>query len=160
MLFSSLEKWWSDQGARSAPHEGLDLYSFEDDHGAIKTLDTTTKIPAAFDGEVVKIEPDFLGKSIYISHEIFADPGRQLFSAYGHTAPLDSIKIGSRVAEGETIAVISNPGKVSAISPHIHITFAWISTPIDTLNLNWQYLGSNPDIRLIDPLSVLELYSP
>jgi Peptidase family M23 len=158
MLFNSPYKWWGDQGVRSTPHEGLDLYSYEDNHEAIKILDTAIKIPAAFAGEIVKIEPDFLGKSIYISHEIFAGPGRQLFSAYGHTAPLDFIRTGARVAEGETIAVISEgSGKKGSIMPHLHITFAWISTPIALDDLNWGNLGKNPGITPVDPLLVLEL---
>ena len=161
MLFNSLDKWWGDQGRRATPHEGLDLCSFEEVNGSIKNLGLHTKIPAAFAGEIVKIAPDFLGKSIYISHAIFDDRGRQLYSAYGHTAPLDSLQIGSRVAEGETIAVISDlSGKKLAILPHVHITFAWIPAPVADHNLSWDKLGKNPDMTLIDPLSVLGMYSP
>ena len=159
MLFNSLEKWWSNQGSRVTPHEGLDLCGFEDEDGKQKTLNRHTKIPAAFAGEIVKIDPDFLGQSIHISHEIFDGRGRRLYSAYGHTAPLDSLQIGSRVAEGETIAVISDlSGKKLAILPHVHITFVWIAVPIDIDDLNWDNLGKNPDITLIDPLSVVEMY--
>ena len=161
MLFNSSEKWWGNQGRRVTPHEGLDLCSFEDIDGKQKTLDRHTKIPAAFAGEIVKIDPDFLGQSIHISHEIFDECGRQLYSAYGHTAPLDSLQIGSRVAEGETIAVISDfSGKKLAILPHVHITFAWIPVPIADHDLNWANLGKNAGITLIDPLSVLKLDSP
>jgi hypothetical protein len=161
MLFDSLEKWWGDQGRRVTPHEGLDLCSFAEVNGKKKNLDRHTKIPAAFAGEIVKIDGDFLGKSIYISHEIFDDRGRQLYSAYGHTAPQDSLKIGLKVAEGKTIAAISElPNKKFTILPHAHITFAWIPVPIVTQDLNWDNLGKSPDITLIDPLSVLEMYSP
>ena len=61
MLFNSGEKWWGDQGRRATPHEGLDLCSFAEIDGNIKNLDPHTKIPAAFAGEIVKIDPDFLG---------------------------------------------------------------------------------------------------
>jgi hypothetical protein len=161
MRFNSLEKWWGDNGARSAPHEGLDLCSFEDANGNIKTLNRHIKVPAAFAGKIVKINPDFLGKSIYISHAIFDERGRQLYSAYGHTAPRDTLDIGSQVAEGETIALISpGSGKKTAITPHLHITWAWIPVSIALHDLNWDNLGKNPDITLIDPLSVLELDFP
>lgn len=160
MLFNSLEKWWGNNGARSAPHEGLDLCSFENIQGKRTTLDRRTKIPAAFAGEIVKIDRDFLGKSIYISHEIFDERGRQLYSAYGHTAPKDSLKTGSQVAEGESIGTISNvSGQKLAILPHVHITFAWIPGPIALNDLNWDHLGKNPGITLIDPLSVLEMHT-
>ena len=161
MLFNSLEKWWGNQGIRSVPHEGLDLCSFEEENSSIKTLGPHTKIPAAFAGRIVKIDQDFLGKSIYISHEIFDDRGRQLYSAYGHTDPRDALNIGSQVAEGETIAVVSQgSGKKTTIVPHLHITFAWIPVPIATHDLTWDNLGKNLSITLIDPLSVLELNSP
>ena len=161
MLFNSLEKWWGDQGRRTTPHEGLDLCSFVEGNGRIKNLDRHTKIPAAFAGEIVKIDLDFLGKSIFISHGIFDERGRQLYLAYGHTAPRDSLGIGSKVTAGETIAVISDPpGKKLSILPHVHITFAWIPPSIATYELNWDNLGKNPGIGLIDPLAVLGLCSP
>jgi hypothetical protein len=163
MLFNSLEKWWGDGGGRAAPHEGLDLCNFEEIKGQKKSLGPHTKIPAAFAGEIAKIAPDFLGKSIFISHGIFDGLGRQLYSAYGHTAPRASLKVGSNVAEGENLAEISKlPDKKLdlAILPHIHITFAWIPVPIADHDLNWDNLGKNSGITLIDPLSVLELDSP
>lgn len=161
MLFNSLEKWWGSQGRRATPHEGLDLCCFADVNGKRKTLDRHTKIPAAFAGEIVKIAPDFLGQSIYISHELFDDCGRQLFSAYGHTVPKDSLQIGSRVAEGEVIAEMSDlSGKKLSIQPHVHITFAWIPVPIALHDLNWDNLSQNPGITLIDPLAVLDSCSP
>ncbi len=104
MLFHALGKWWGDQGPRYPPHEGLDLYSFADADGMMKTVDQHTKIPAAFAGDIVKIDRDFLGKSIYISHAIFSAGGRQLISVYGHTVPRDSLKAGQKVAAGEIIA--------------------------------------------------------
>jgi hypothetical protein len=158
MLFASGEKWWGDQGRRAAPHEGLDLCRFEEVNGRINTLDPHTKIPAAFAGEIVKIAPDFLGRSIYIAHGIFDGCGRQLYSAYGHTAPRPALTIGLKVAAGETIAEISGfPGKKLDILPHVHITFAWIPMPAADHDLNWDSLGTNTGITLIDPLSVLEL---
>lgn len=161
MRFNSSEKWWGDLGRRPTPHEGLDLCSFEDLNGTIKTLGRHTRIPAAFAGEVVKIEPDFLGQSIYIRHEISDAGGRQLYSAYGHTLPVDSLAIGAQVAAGELIAVMSDfAGKKSAIQPHLHITFAWVAVPISLADLNWANLGKDSNITLLDPLAVLQPFVP
>ncbi|MFA5112152.1 MAG: peptidoglycan DD-metalloendopeptidase family protein [Desulfobaccales bacterium] len=156
MLFHSLEKWWGGGGPRPGPHEGLDLYSFADARGLVKILDQHIRIPAAFPGVIVKISPDFLGKSIFISHEIFSDPGRKLYSAYGHTAPLDGLTIGQVVAEGEIIAAISaGPGRKTALAPHLHLTFAWAPAGLDPDRLTWENLGRDPGITLIDPRPVL-----
>ncbi len=158
MLFQSLEKWWGGGGLRPAHHEGLDLYSFADARGRIKILDQYIRIPAAFSGLIVKIDPDFLGKSIFIKHEIFSGSGRQLYSAYGHTAPLDWLTIGQAVAEGEIIATISaGPGRKIALAPHLHLTFAWLPARVDPDRLTWENLGHDPEITLIDPQSLLSI---
>ena len=156
MLFQAQEKWWGDQGLRAVPHEGLDLYSFETDGGRVKTVDQQTQIPAAFAGQVVKIDRDFLGKSIYIMHAIYADDGRQLLSALGHTVPREGLKTGQQVAAGEIIAAVSDiSGKKSNLPPHLHLTFAWVPEDFRLDHLTWKNLGHDPGIRLIDPLAVI-----
>ncbi len=156
MLFNSPEKWWGDQGTRYTKHEGLDLYSYADANGAIKTVDRHTRIPAAFAGEIVKIDPDFLGKSIYISHEIFSVGGRRLISVYGHTVLRESLSAGQQVAAGEIIGRISVfSDKKTTLVPHLHITFAWVPVQLALNQLDWKNLGADPGITLIDPLSVL-----
>ena len=161
MLFNSREKWWGTNGARPAPHEGIDLCSFEDSHGKSQNLDRHTRIPAVFAGEIVKIERDFLGQSIYIRHQIFDDRERQLYSAYGHTRPLDALHPGTQVAEGEVIATISDLFRTQPdILVHVHITFAWVPVALEAGDLNWENLGKNSYITLIDPLGVLEGDSP
>jgi hypothetical protein len=158
MLFNSLEKWWGDHGTRPTPHEGLDLCRFEDAGGNTQVLDRYTKIPAAFAGEIVKIDRDFLGQSIFIRHAIFDTRGRQLYSAYGHTKPEDTLTVGSPVAAGEAIATISDfSAKKFAVLPHVHLTFAWMPKVIDINGLNWDNIGKHPDLTLIDPLALLEL---
>jgi murein DD-endopeptidase MepM/ murein hydrolase activator NlpD len=118
MLFQAVQKWWGDQGPRAVPHEGLDLYGFADASGRVKTVDQQTQIPAAFAGQVVKIDRDFLGKSIYISHAIYGDDGRQLLSAVGHTIPKEGLKPGQQVAAGEIIAAVAGvPGQKSNLRP-------------------------------------------
>ena len=159
MRFQTLEKWWGDQGPRAVHHEGLDLYSFETDGGGVKTVDQQTQIPAAFAGQIVKIDRDFLGKSIYLSHAIFAAGGRQLLSAFGHTVPRDFLQTGQQVAAGEIIAAVAGfPGKKAYLPPHVHLTFAWVPVDFRLDQLTWKNLGTDPGIRLIDPLSVISSF--
>ena len=122
----------------------------------MKTVDQQTQIPAAFAGQVVKIDQDFLGKSIYIIHAIFTDAGRQLLSAVGHTIPREGLKTGQQVAAGEIIAAVSGiSGQKSHLPPHLHLTFAWVPEDFKLEQLSWKNLGHDPGIRLIDPLAVI-----
>jgi murein DD-endopeptidase MepM/ murein hydrolase activator NlpD len=156
MRFQASIKWWGDQGRRAARHEGLDLYSFRDVNGVLKTVDQHTRIPAAFAGDIVKIHRDFLGKSIYLRHDIFTADGKRLLSALGHTVPRESLQIGQRVAAGEVIAVISGlPDKQTSLPPHLHLTFAWAPVDCSPDRLTWKNLGHDPGITLIDPLTVI-----
>jgi len=156
MLFQAVQKWWGDQGLRAVPHEGLDLYSFEEALGRVQTVDQQTQIPAAFAGQVVKIDQDFLGKSIYIIHAIYTNDGRQLLSAVGHTIPREGLKTGQQVAAGEIIAAVAGfPGKKINLPPHVHLTFAWVPKDFRVDQLTWKNLGHDPGIRLIDPLAVI-----
>jgi hypothetical protein len=158
MLFNAPGKWWGDQGARYTPHEGLDLYRFEDADGNMTTVDQHTQIPAAFAGHIVKIHRDFLGESIYMSHKIFTAGGRQLLSAFGHTVPRESLKTGHYAAAGEVIGAIAGcPGKKISLAPHLHLTFAWVPVRLALDRLDWKNLADDPEIALIDPLTVIAL---
>jgi murein DD-endopeptidase MepM/ murein hydrolase activator NlpD len=156
MLFNSLETWWGEEKPRATPHEGIDLCWFEDSAGRIQQLDQNIKIPATFAGKIVKIGRDFLGKSIYLLHEILAADGRQLYTAYGHTEPLAAIHVGQVVAAGEIIAALAaGPGQSPKIPSHLHLTLAWIPVSLPADRLNWQNLGADRNITLIDPQSIL-----
>jgi len=155
MLFQARGKWWGDQGPRAVPHEGLDLYSFETTSGRVQTVDQQTRIPAAFAGQVVKIDRDFLGQSIYISHAIYS-AGGQLLSAVGHTLPRDGLQTGQHVAAGEIIATVAGlPGKQTNLPLHLHLTLAWVPPDYRSDQLTWNNLGHDSGIRLIDPLAVI-----
>jgi murein DD-endopeptidase MepM/ murein hydrolase activator NlpD len=156
MLFQAPGKWWGDQGPRDVPHEGLDLYSFEEASGRVANVDQQTQIPSAFAGQVVKIDRDFLGKSIYISHGLYAADGRQLLSAVGHTIPREGLQPGQQVAAGEIIAAVAGfPGKKTSLPPHLHLTFAWVPVDFRGDQLTWTNLGHDPGVTLIDPLTVI-----
>ena len=70
MLFNSTDKWWGDQGKRDKPHEGLDLCLYKDREDKILRLGEKAKVPVIYDGIVVGIVDDFLGKSVIIEHLI------------------------------------------------------------------------------------------
>jgi murein DD-endopeptidase MepM/ murein hydrolase activator NlpD len=155
MLFNSREKWWGDEKSRPAAHPGIDLCLFEDTASQINNVDLNLKIPAAFSGKIVKIEEDFLGRSIYIGHDIYSEDHRQLYSVFGHTNPFPAISVGKKVAEGEPIAWIAGVPQETNILPHLHITFSWIPVLFNPEHLNWRNLANDPLITLIDPFSVL-----
>jgi hypothetical protein len=156
MLFNSLDKWWGDKKERKTPHEGIDLCYFKEKNGKISRLHKDIKIPGTFSGSIVKIDDDFLGKSIFLGHNVFSKYQRQLYTVYGHTEPLDSIKAMKEIEAGEIIATIAACHREGIdIHPHLHITFAWVPASINVDHLNWQTLTSNPEIMLIDPLLIL-----
>jgi murein DD-endopeptidase MepM/ murein hydrolase activator NlpD len=155
MLFNSLETWWGERRPRPTPHEGIDLCFFKDGAGQVRQVGPDLKIPATFAGEIIKLDRDFLGKSIYLGHEIFAADGRRLYTAYGHTRPVATLKVGNRVAAGEIIATIAPvPGRKTRALPHLHLTLAWMDRAMAPARLTWQNLGHDPDITLLDPLTV------
>jgi murein DD-endopeptidase MepM/ murein hydrolase activator NlpD len=158
MLFQSMETWWGRRRARPGPHEGLDLYTFVDLLGRVRRIDGHTRIPAAFAGEVIKIDGDFLGQSIFLGHELWTEDGRQLISAYGHLEPIDGVGAGKKVAAGEILATLTaGPGGKSAVPVHAHLTFAWMPAPVEPYQLSWKNLSHNGNITLLDPLVILGL---
>ena len=145
MAFNSGETWWGEKRPRSCPHEGIDLCCFEDSRGRLRQVGPDLQIPATFAGTILKLAGDFLGKSIYLSHEILAADGRQLCTACGHTRPLAALQVGQPVAAGEIIAVLAAAnGEKTRVPPHLHLTMAWIPVSIDLDRLAWQNLGRDP----------------
>jgi murein DD-endopeptidase MepM/ murein hydrolase activator NlpD len=159
MLFGAGEQWWGERRRRPTPHEGLDLCCFEDATGRRQRLDSDTRIPATFAGRIIRITPDFLGKSVYLSHEIFSAAGLKLHTIYGHLQPRPALKVGREVAAGEIIGTIAaGPDRPKAPSaPHLHITLAWLPVPLAPERLDWPNLGRDPAITLIDPRPLLSL---
>ena len=105
MLFKAPGKWWGDRGTRARPHEGIDLCLYTDETGRPFALDESTRIPVMFDGEIIKIEEDFLGQSVYVAHAIDDGHGRRLWTIYGHTRPADHIQPGDRLSEKARVSL-------------------------------------------------------
>jgi hypothetical protein len=156
MLFKAEEKWWGKGGVREKAHEGLDLYLFMDRSGRINSLDEKTEIPVMYDGEVVKIDDDFLGSSVFISHGEYDGRGRQLFTIYGHIIPHCGIRRGTRLETGDSFARIAGvEGGKAGIPAHLHISIALIPLSLPCERLNWETVSDRSTVTLIDPLSVM-----
>jgi hypothetical protein len=156
MLFHAVAKWWGDKGLRSRPHEGLDLFLYRDRKGRIARLDEKTRIPVMFDGVVVSVINDFLGKSVIVEHLLpDRDPGR-VCTIYGHTHPHNDLHVGWGVQQGDIIATLADPGQSGFnMMPHLHISLGWIAKPVSYDRLNWDTIGASGMLTLLNPLDVI-----
>ncbi len=153
MFFLDREKWWGDKGPRATPHEGIDLCIHTDRGGRAFALGEATRVPAMFDGEIIKIEKDYLGQSVYVGHPIDDGRGRSLCTMYGHTRPADHIRAGTRIRRGDIVATLTERKKKSTgPRPHLHLTMAWISPERASQELEWKTLHDPAIAVLIDPL--------
>lgn len=149
MLFNSTDKWWGDQSQRDKPHEGLDLCFYEDREDTIRRLGEKVKIPVIYDGIVVRIIDDFLGKSVILEH-VFPDrDNNRLCTIYGHTIPEDNLHVGKIVKEGDVIATLADSSRSKTnIFPHLHISIAWASKSISFDRLDWDKIGDIDTLRI------------
>ncbi len=156
MLFGCRSKWWGDQGKRDRPHEGLDLCLYRTKEKNVRYLGKNTKVPVIFEGEIMKVDDDFLGKSIFVSHGFYDNQGSRLYTIYGHIKPYDLMHAGKELREGDIIGTIADTRKKSGSVPsHIHISVAWIPNTLRSQELDWKVLGDLSIVTLLDPLSVI-----
>ena len=157
MLFNSTDKWWGDLGKRDKPHEGLDLCLYKDRKDTILRLGEKAKVPVIYDGTVVGIVDDFLGKSVIIEH-LFSDCGNnRLCSIYGHTIPEDHIHVGNLVKEGNVIATLADSTRSRTnIFPHLHISLGWTTKETSYDKLDWKNIGAPNTLTLLDPMQVVK----
>jgi hypothetical protein len=157
MLFRAQGKWWGVRGRRPRPHEGIDLCLYTNKTGQVHRLGESSRIPTMFDGEIIRIEEDFVGKSLYVGHEIDDGQGRRLFTIYGHTKPADRVRPGGGFRQGEVIATLSIAGERPAdVFAHLHLSVAWVSKTQAFEKLNWEILHDPSVAILLDPLRVLD----
>jgi hypothetical protein len=152
MSFGDTVKWWGSGGERQSPHEGLDLLFYRKKSGEIKKLVPGTLIPAVFNGEVVLVIDDFLGKSLLIRHstDIFDAP---IYSLSAHIKPLQKIMPGTTVAGGEPVAEIAElPGNNFSIYPHLHLSLALIENDFELDRISWESISKSEKIKLLDPV--------
>lgn len=157
MLFHGQDTWWEDGGIRQSPHEGLDYCFYRDTGGQNHRLNEKTKIPVMYDGNIVNICDDFLGKSVFVNHDISDDRGNRLHTIYGHTSPYDNVDAGSVFQEGEAFATIADAGKKSTkVLAHLHISVAWVPEAFPRKELNWKTISDLQAITLCDPLEYID----
>ena len=156
MLFQSMERWWDNGGNRDKPHEGIDLCLYCDSSGNTHWLDTATRIPIMYTGLIKIIIDDYLGKTVFIGHDIHDGRGNQLYTIYGHVVLLEGIESGMIMEEGRIFASITDVEKKRlSILPHVHISVALIPESFPAEHLDWKIMNESPDITLLNPLDVL-----
>jgi len=157
MLFNSTDKWWEDQSQRDKPHEGLDLCFYKDREDTILRLCEKAKIPVIYDGIVVRIIDDFLGKSVVIEHLFSNCHNNRLCTIYGHTIPESNLHVGNIVKQGDVIATLADSSRSKTnIFPHLHISLGWISKEISYDKLDWENIGDPNTLTLLDPMQVID----
>jgi hypothetical protein len=153
MLHRALGKWWGDLGRRITPHEGVDVTLYRDKAGAVHQLASDTGVPAMYDGTILSIIPDLLGKTVVLEHE--SDEGLFL-TIYGHLIPADAPSMGALVAQGDILGTAAGPqGRTPGLLPHVHITLAKVLGNISCSSLDWHQIATSPLFVLKDPLPFL-----
>jgi murein DD-endopeptidase MepM/ murein hydrolase activator NlpD len=157
MLFNSTDKWWGDQGNRDKSHEGLDLCFYNNQEDTIFRLGENAKIPVVYDGMLVAIIDDFLGKSLIFEHMFSERDNYRLCTIYGHTIPEDNLYVGKIVKKGDVIATLASSSTFKTdIFPHLHLSLGWSSKAISYDRLDWKNIGSPNNLTLLDPLKVID----
>jgi murein DD-endopeptidase MepM/ murein hydrolase activator NlpD len=156
MLFGSVEKWWGEGGARDNAHEGLDIALFRDGDWQIHRLEAGSLVPAMYGGEVVRVGQDYLGKSVFVCHEIDDGHGRTLHTIYAHIRPGDHIRRFVRVGTGDVVGGVADPGLRDRKAPaHVHITAAWIPGSLPPQRMTWRAIGALGPGALLNPLELM-----
>ena len=113
--------------------------------------------PVIFKGQVMKVDDDFLGESVFVSHDYYDNDGSQLYTIYGHIKPCGRMCLGERLREGDIIGTIADTRNCAgAVPPHLHISVAWVPKSVRSQELGWEIIGSHTEITLLDPLRVIE----
>ena len=156
MLFKNLETWWGRERSRPSPHEGLDIGFYKDTNDKIQCLEPGFKVPAVADGVVYDIsDDDFLGKSIFVRHDINNETGGILHSVYAHSIP-NGIDVNDNVTKGDIIATVSDiRNRNLTISSHLHISMIWLPENYPKNLLKWQLMPESNDVVLSNPLDFL-----
>ena len=157
MLFNSDDKWWGNLSVRDTPHEGLDLSLYRDHNGRNISLKSGALVPVMYDGEVVRVINDFLGKTIFVRHREFGNCVQDFYTIYGHVMPSNKVARGVILTEGDLLGSIADTsGSRSDLPAHLHISVALISKEITEDMLDWTAVRDLRRVKLFDPLAFLD----
>jgi murein DD-endopeptidase MepM/ murein hydrolase activator NlpD len=157
MLFDAPDKWWGDFGRRDFPHEGIDFCLYRDAAANLRRLDETTQIPVMHDGRVRALFTDYLGQAVVIEHDRISAIPEKTISIYAHMKPLDGIRPGVNVREGDIIAWIAGADhSKSNILPHLHFSFGRPSPDIDFEPFVWNQMRDPGRVTLINPQGLVD----
>jgi len=156
MMFRSMGKWWNGGGVRPVPHEGLDLCFFVNSQNDKFRLDETTDVPLIYDGIIVQVMDDYLGKTVIVSHHPDGKTQSSLLTIYGHVFPDDNLRVGDKINEGDVFATISGvDNRQTTLLPHLHISLARPDMLPPADQLTWELLNKIDRSVFINPIDVL-----
>jgi hypothetical protein len=154
MLFLAMEKWWGDRGERTVPHEGVDFCLHEDRQGKLRRLEEGARVPVMYDGVVVRIIDDFLGKSVIVAHHFTEDMNDPFITIYGHTVPLPDLEMGAAIGAGEIIATIAHGRSGVGVHPHLHLSVGRATGLVSYKGLEWGNMTEA--VAMSNPLDLIE----
>jgi murein DD-endopeptidase MepM/ murein hydrolase activator NlpD len=158
MLFDSERKWWSPQGQRLSPHEGLDLCLLQLPGQAPEPLPADTPVLAAAPGRVVAMTPDFLGQSVIISHGQDQTGSKEWISLLAHIDTHPDIDEGLPLESGQEIGRTKTFTYPRGMLCHLHLSIGLLLTPRN-YDLAWPELTQRIRVHFIDPLPLLPIAS-
>ena len=158
MLFGSHDKWWGGTGGWDTPHEGLDICRYRTSDGAIGYLGAGALVPVIYEGRIVHVIDDFLGKSVFVVHDKESRDGDRLFTIYSHITPRNCVRPGKTLNAGDYVGTIADPlSKGRTVRPHLHISAARITDTVTPGELDWSTINGNTGVTLVNPLGILDL---
>ncbi len=157
MLFHSSDKWWGDLGRRDFPHEGIDFCLYRDGSGQTVHIGNNICIPAMQNGVVRAIFSDYLGQAVIVEcQNAHGDTGK-LVSIYAHTTPLDHVRAGLLLKQGDIFATVADTRRSKAkILPHLHYTVGRPSPDLSWDRFVWNDMRDPERFTLLDPLSAID----
>lgn len=147
MGFGEPEKWWSGNGKRPRPHEGVDIRFYRDQQKRLHCFGEKTKVPFFRAGKVVAITKDFLADSVFVREK--TDDVDQFITVYSHILP--AVECGADVKKGDVVGMIAAVS--GAVPAHLHVSVLRLQRDIAPENLHWDFLSRCGSAIFANPFS-------